>query len=212
MICSREIDDLDPYVAPNVRIGETMCAAIGIPIGFACTYRDQEYQTWLNKQGKAPARVTFHGKRLAFDIYIKIPGRAYDTSLYPPVAEIFKRIGFSWMWDIAHNEMCHFQWDANRAFRNADILAGRLPPPMPLYKGDDFDMYIEDIAKKAGTTPAKVVDALAAYVKYANTIEDKWEDDAVQKLKKDGIIGSDHPGNAPVFWGEFAVVVDKIKK
>jgi hypothetical protein len=139
MICSRSVDDLRPDVAANVKTGATMCAAIGVPVGFACTYRDQEYQTYLHKQGKAPALVTFHGARLAFDIYIKIPGREYDTNLYPPVADIFKKIGFSWMWDIAKNEMCHFQYDAGRKYKNADILAGRLPPPMPLWEDDDMD-------------------------------------------------------------------------
>lgn len=147
MICSRSVDDLRPDVAANVKTGATMCAAIGVPVGFACTYRDQEYQTYLHKQGKAPALVTFHGARLAFDIYIKVPGRAYDTSLYPPVAEIFKRIGFSWMWDIAKNEMCHFQWDAGRKYKNADILAGRLPPQMPLWEDEDM-LQGEEIYKR----------------------------------------------------------------
>lgn len=147
MICSRDVDDLRPNEAANAKTGAAMCAAIGIPIGFACTYRDQAYQTYLNKQGKAPALVTFHGARVAFDIYIKIPGRAYDTILYPPVAEIFKRIGFSWMWDIAHNEMCHFQWDAGRAYKNKDILAGRLPPPMPLWEDEDM-LQGEEIYKR----------------------------------------------------------------
>ena len=138
MIYSNKIGDLRPNEAQNLRTGMVMCAGIGVPVGISCTYRDQAYQTYLHNQGKAPALVTFHGARLAFDIYIKIECREWDTKLYPPVAEIFKRIGFSWMWDIAHNEMCHFQWDAGRRFRNADILAGRLPPPMPLWEDEDM--------------------------------------------------------------------------
>ena len=147
MISSTNIDDLAPNVAINLRSGIPICAAIGIPVGISCTYRDQEYQTYLNKQGKAPALVTFHGARRAFDIYIKIKGREWDTKLYPPIAEIFKRIGFSWMWDIARNEMCHFQWDENRKYRNADILAGRLPPPMPLWEDEDM-LKGEEIFKR----------------------------------------------------------------
>ena len=72
-------------------------------------------------------------------------------------------------------------------------------------------MYIEQIAKKAGVSEAVVVDALAEYVKYRNTKEDEWEDEAVQNMRDAGLISSDHPGNAPVFWGEFATVATRMK-
>ncbi len=76
---------------------------------------------------------------------------------------------------------------------------------------EDFDMYIEQIAKKAGVSESVVVDALAEYVKFRNTKEDEWEDQAVQDIRAAGLISSDHPGNAPVFWGEFATVAKRLK-
>jgi hypothetical protein len=146
MTYSKSLDDMDPHAAANVRAAFAMCEADGLPLGIANTLRDQEYQTKLHNEEKAPARVTFHAKGLAIDIYINIPGHAYDTSLYPRVAEHFKRVGFSWMWDIAHNEMCHFQWDNHRAVTGQMILDGILPPPMPLYQEDE-DMTSEKFAE-----------------------------------------------------------------
>jgi hypothetical protein len=134
MIRSTSIDDLRPDVAANVKVAFKMCNDIGLPLGVDNTLRDQEYQTALYKQGKAPKTVTFHAHGLAIDVHFAISGHVYDTALYPKIAVIFKQIGFSWMWDIGHNEMIHFQWDAGQKFHNADILAGRLPPLMPLYK------------------------------------------------------------------------------
>jgi hypothetical protein len=134
MIYSKSIDDMRTNEAINVRAAFKMCESIGLPLGVANTLRDQEYQTSLYLAGIAPKTVTFHAHGLAIDIYIKIKGHEYDTSLYPKVAEVFKKVGFSWMWDIAHNEMAHFQWDNHRAVTGRMIIEGNIPPEMPIYK------------------------------------------------------------------------------
>ena len=161
-IQSREIDDLRPDVAANLNIGVRQCAEAGVPIKPYATFRNQEYQTWLNQQGKAPPTVTFHGARLAFDLYIDIPGHNYESKYYiNTVAPVLKKLGFSWMWDIAHNEMAHFQWDAHRQFKNKDILAGRLPPPMPIYQEEDLmARFIENMSKKYKKPIAEIEAAL----------------------------------------------------
>jgi len=214
MISSKNIDDLMPSVAANVKIFACLMAARGYKVAFACILRDQEKQTQLHNTIGAPSLVSFHwgggkGKGLAFDIYQDEPTyekQWRDAAFWKTARELLTLIGFS----PVPGEESHSQWDDHKKYTSSMIRAGKLPGAMPLYKGDE-DMYIEEIAKKANVTTAAVVDALAAYVKHANTAEDAWEDKAVQQLRADGVIGSDHPGNAPVFWGEFAAVVGKIK-
>jgi hypothetical protein len=177
MIYSNSIDDMDTYAAPNVRIAFAMSAAGGLPLGIANTLRDQEKQTELSITEGAPKLVTFHAHGLAIDIYINIPGHYYDTSLYPRVAEHFKRVGFSWMWDIAHNEMCHFQWDNHRAITGKDILAGKLPPPMPLYKEI---LMTKDEAKAIVKEKAELSDATIQYL----ADDYRYGDELIVKLAK----------------------------
>lgn len=84
------------------------------------------------------------------------------------------------------------------------------PNYAPEEEEDDMAKIIEQIAQEANVTQEQAVAALVNYVKYANITADPWETTAVQKLKADGVISGDHAGNAPVFWGELAVVADKL--
>lgn len=212
MINSRDPDKLIPSVAKNCKALLEACAVAGFKAGLSCTYRDQEYQTYLHATVGAPRMVSFHAWGLAFDIFENLNGKtSYRKEFFDFVAPLAKKMGFTWMHDITRADKPHFQWDDGRKYTGSMVRAGKIPRAMPLYKGDEIDMYIEEIAKKANVTTAAVVDALAEYVKYANAKEDAWEVNAVQKLRQDGVITSDHPGNAPVFWGELAVVVANIK-
>lgn len=146
-----------------------------------------------------------------------VSNAAYE-SLIRLVTDICKRNGISrllWKADksligqVDKQNMTVHRWFANKACpgdylyaRHADI-ANKVNANL----GGDFDMYIEQIAKKAGVSTGVVVDSLAEYVRHRNVAEDAWEDAAVKKLRSTGIITSDHPGNAPVFWGELGVVI-----
>jgi peptidoglycan L-alanyl-D-glutamate endopeptidase CwlK len=145
MVSSTSINDLRPDVAANCKILLDECKKAGFKAGLSCTFRDQEYQTFLHKQGKAPPTVTFHGKKLAFDIYENLNGKtSYRDEFFNFVAPLAKKMGFTWMQDITGADKPHFQWDAHRQFKNADILANRLPPQMPPYK-DEITGYKETI-------------------------------------------------------------------
>jgi hypothetical protein len=177
-IQSREVDDLRPDVAACLKYGMRQCANKGVPIKPYATYRNQEYQTWLNQQGLAPATVTFHGVRLAFDLYIDIPGHNYDSVYYiNTVAPILKAIGFSWMWDIAHNEMAHFQWDEHRKYTGKMILQGNLPPMMPLPEDD--------------MTGKEIFDALNEYLKTQPCPD--WAKAELELAKAAGITDGTNP-------------------
>jgi hypothetical protein len=202
-IQSRDIDDLRPDVAADLRCGIRLCAAAGAPVKPYATYRNQEYQTWLNEEGKAPKQVTFHGARLAFDLYIDIPEHNYDSHYYINiVAPIMKKIGFSWMWDIGHNEMAHFQWDAGRTYKNKDILSGRMPPMMPIYRESDLmSQFIEDMATKYGKTTKEVETALETILKIALHTPADWENKGERILFTSGLTTSEHKANEIVTFG-----------
>jgi hypothetical protein len=133
MVNSKSIDDLLPDVAANLRVFISRMAAKGYKVALASVYRDQEYQTHLHNTIGAPALVSFHGKRLAFDIYQVAPTfekQWRDAGFWKTAREILTDIGFS----PVPGEESHSQWDDHKKYTSAMIRAGKLPPPMPLYK------------------------------------------------------------------------------
>lgn len=137
-IDSRDIDDLDPYVAANVRLFVSDMALDGFPVGISSTRRNDEDQAYKYAQGRTRpgpiitwSRVTtFHGRGLAFDIFQNIKGKEWNDPLFWAAAD--KRLaamGFSRL----SNEKCHAQWSDGGKFSGSQVRAGILPPPMPLY-------------------------------------------------------------------------------
>jgi len=152
---SREVRHLRPDVAVNCNLLLAMTKAAGFNIGLASTYRSQKRQTELHLAGVAPPVVTFHGvvidgqpAALAFDVYENLNGKtSYRDEFFAFVAPLAKKMGFTWLYDITGGDKPHFQWDAGRKYRNADILARRLPPPMPLWEDEDM-LEGEEIYKR----------------------------------------------------------------
>jgi hypothetical protein len=138
-INSTNIDDMRPSEAKNIHKLEYISNMCKFPFGASCTYRNQEEQTYLAQTQGAPKTVTFHGARLAIDVFQNVKGHAYDAAFYDFIAPIAKKMGFTWMQDITKADKPHFQNDALRTYTNKDILAGRLPPPMAEYP--DSEMY-----------------------------------------------------------------------
>lgn len=137
MISSKNIDDLMPSAAANVRVFVSMMAARGYKVAFACILRDQEKQTQLHNTIGAPRLVSFHwgggkGKGLAFDIYQDAPtfkGQWQDAEFWKTARELLTLIGFS----PVPGEESHSQWDDHKKYTSSMIRAGKLPPTMPLY-------------------------------------------------------------------------------
>ena len=138
MLNSRNINDLRPDVAANCRMLIELCRRQGLLVGINQTVRDQEFQDDAIRRGAAPVGSvpTFHavGVGLAFDIHQNIAGREWELPFFGQVAEIAKRMGFAWGGDWRNPDRPHFQWDNGGRIQYADILAGRLPPPMPPFQ------------------------------------------------------------------------------
>jgi len=157
MIIGKNIDDLMPSVAANVRVFVALMAARGYKVAFACILRDQERQTQLHNTIGAPALVSFHwgggkGNGLAFDIYQDAPTdrqQWQDSGFWKTARELLTLIGFS----PVPGEESHSQWDKYKQYTSSMIRAGKLPPPMPLYKAPAIPVIPASVLKLHSTGP-----------------------------------------------------------
>lgn len=145
MLNSRDISLLRSDVAANCYKLLELCESQGLKVLVTDTVRDKAYQEYCYKKGTAKTKTpTFHSVAagLAFDICQNIKGYEYsDTNFFKTVAVIAKEMGFTWGGDwTTFKDMPHFQWDYGGKYSGADILAGRLPPDMPLYGEVKSDM------------------------------------------------------------------------
>lgn len=157
MLDSRDINLLRRDVAANCRKLIELAALAGCKVLVTNTVRDDEYQAYLYAQGRTrPGSIitnskipTFHSVKagLAFDICQNIKGKEYnDEKFWQVVGSIGKKIGFTWGGDWKGIvDKPHFQWDEHGKYTSSMILAGKYPPPMPLYKGDDDDMTKDEV-------------------------------------------------------------------
>lgn len=157
MLNSRDIDRLRPDVAANCRIWLERCKAAGLSVLVTNTVRDREYQAYLYQQGRSrPGSIvtnsavpTFHSDKagLAFDFCKNKKGHEYDDpAFFRKAAMIAKEMGFSWGGDWrSFPDSPHIQWDNQGAWTGKMILAGNMPPEMPLWEED------EEMAKRYNT-------------------------------------------------------------
>jgi len=153
-IDSRDINDLRPDVKENVRIFIGIMADKGFPVGISSTYRNDEQQAYLYEQGRTrPGSVvtwskvtTFHGARLAFDIFQNIRGKEWnDPKFWAAADEVLDKMGFSKL----SNEKPHAQWSDRGKYSGTQVRSGVLPPPMPKYR-DEIAELVLSIQKKYG--------------------------------------------------------------
>lgn len=142
MFNSRDIELLRPDVAANCKKLIELARADGWPVLVTGTVRDKEYQEYCYYKGTSKSKVpTFHSQAagLAFDICKNVKGQEYGDSLFwDYCGALGKRMGFTWGGDWASFvDKPHFQWDENGRYGGNDILAGRYPPPMPLFEQED---------------------------------------------------------------------------
>ncbi len=58
MISSRKLEDLHPDLIPKAKDFKRICLSLGIDVIITCTYRDEECQTELYKQGRTkPGKI-----------------------------------------------------------------------------------------------------------------------------------------------------------
>lgn len=222
MLNSRDIDLLRSDVAANCRIWLERCRAAGLAVLVTSTVRDQEYQEYLYARGRTrPGSIvtngrvpTFHSDKagLAWDFCQNIRGKEYsDPAFFRAAAGLAKEMGFTWGGDWrSFPDSPHIQWDAGGKWSNAKIIAGSLPPSMPLYaaeqgadKEDDqmtaeqFDKLMQDWLEKLKSEPPS-----------------QWSQDARQWAEKTGLISGDSQGNlqyrAPVTREQLVVFLQRL--
>lgn len=137
MINSRDLKDLDPYVANLARKFIAACKKEGIDLLVTSTYRDNESQNALYAQGRtkagrivtnAKAGQSFHNYRLAFDVVPIVNGKPQwnDMRTFQKIGAIGKSVGLDWAGDWKNfKEYAHFQ--ATGGLSLAQLKAGKLP-------------------------------------------------------------------------------------
>lgn len=150
MLNSRDVNLLRPDVAANCRVWQARCRAAGLNVLITNTVRDREYQEYLYQQGRTrPGGIvtngrvpTFHSDQagLAWDFCKNVKGHEYDDpAFFRRAAEIAKEMGFSWGGDWrSFPDSPHIQWDSRGQWTGSMILAGKLPPVMPLYEKEEI--------------------------------------------------------------------------
>lgn len=185
MLNSRDISLLRSDVAANCRKWLERCKSAGLNVLITNTVRDKEYQESLYAQGRTkPGSIvtngrtpTFHADTagLAFDFCKNVKGHEYDdTAFFRKAAAMAKEMGFSWGGDWkSFPDKPHIQWDNGGEWTSSMILAGKLPPKMPLW-GDEND------------------DKEETEVRY-NTVKEcpSWAQKTIQKLIDKGLLSGD---------------------
>ena len=211
MYNSRKIEDLRPDVAANCRVFLKLCRDAGLTVGIAGTVRDEEYQLDRYEKGFSRAkRPSFHaqGVGLAFDFFQNIPGHAYDDpEFFRKCGELGEKMGFEWggRWT-SFPDRPHLQWSGRgHTFKSSDILAGRLPPPMPLYS------YEEEAEMTQEQFNIMFEHAMRAY-EAARTARpvDGWAADAWAAAGKAGVFDGTAP-QAPLTRAQAAAVLQRLK-
>lgn len=216
MLNSRDIGRLRPDVAANCRKWIERCKAAGLNVLVTQTVRDKEYQASLYAQGRTkPGSIvtnskvpTFHADNvgLAFDFCKNVKGHEYDdTAFFKKAALIAKEMGFSWGGDWkSFVDMPHIQWDNQGAWTSSMILAGKLPPEMPLWGKEEDEMTQEQFNKMFAA-------AMDAYNKELNAMQPgSYATEAWEKAKAKGVLDGSRP-RAPLTREQFAVVLDRLK-
>lgn len=142
MISSRSLDDLTPSVKAKAVALLAAAAANGIDLLVTSTYRDNEAQDALYRQGRgragaivtnAKAGESFHNYRIAFDVVPIRNGKAVwgtegaDGKIWLKVGELGESVGLQWAgrWTGKLREMAHFQDSSGLSI--ADLKAGARP-------------------------------------------------------------------------------------
>ena len=137
MINSRDLKDLDPYVAGLAKQFIAACKKQGIDLLVTSTYRDNESQNALYAQGRtkagrivtnAKAGQSFHNYRLAFDVVPIVNGKPQwnDFRTFQKIGAIGKSVGLDWGGDWKSiKDYPHFQWTGGLSL--AQLKAGKRP-------------------------------------------------------------------------------------
>ena len=202
MLNSRDVDLLRRDVAANCRIWLERCRAAGLSVLITSTVRDREYQEYLYAQGRTRPVTngkipTFHSNTagLAWDFCQNIKGQEYsDPAFFQAAADLAKEMGFSWGGDWhSFPDSPHIQWDAGGKWSSTLILAGKLPPAMPLYT----TAQAPSADKEDEQMTAEQFDTLMQgwLERLKNEPPSQWSQEARKWAEDSGLIKGDQEGN-----------------
>lgn len=216
MLNSRDINRLRPDVAANCRKWQDLCKANGLNVLVTQTVRDKEYQESLYAQGRTkPGSIVTNGKvptfhadtaGLAFDFCKNVKGHEYDDEeFFRKAAAIAKEMGFSWGGDWkSFVDMPHIQWDNHGEWTSSMILAGKLPPEMPLWGKEENEMMSEQQFYEM------FLQAMAKYTDKQNKLPiSDWAKESMDKALAAGVMDGTMP-KAPLTREQAAAIIDRI--
>ena len=138
MIASRSLDDLLPAVKKLAEAHIAACKECGVDLLIYCTYRDNEEQDRLYRQGReTPGAIvtrarggeSMHNYRVAYDCVALIGGKPQwgDSVLARKVGMLGESVGLDWSgrWAGALKETAHFQYTNGLSLKA--FQAGKLP-------------------------------------------------------------------------------------
>lgn len=162
----RNIDELLPVAQKACRLFLAECKKEGLPILITETYRSQERQNYLYKQGRSRAGniVTWtknsrHTGRMAWDICKNVKGQEYsDASFFKKCGAVAKRLGIVWGGEWKTPDMPHFEVDKNWKYEGDEveivkdtIIVGNKEYTVDMIRQDGFTFIkARDIANVLG--------------------------------------------------------------
>ena len=180
MTC-RSIDELSEVAQKACRVFLEECQRQGLKVLITETYRSQERQNELYKQGRTTSGkvVTWtkhsrHTSRRAWDICQNVKGQEYsNTTFFRKCGEIARSLGIIWGGDWSTPDMPHFEVDANWSYKEEPMTEEERK------KFDSLAVQVEKLTKKLNELNEKV---------YHYTAElPEWARPTIQKLMDKGI-------------------------
>ena len=188
MTC-RSIDELSDVAQKACRLFLVECQRQGLKVLITETYRSQERQNELYKQGRtAPGQIVTwtkhsrHTSRRAWDICQNVKGQEYsNTTFFKKCGEIARSLGIIWGGDWSTPDMPHFEVDANWSYEE---------DPMTEEERKKYNSLVEQVEKltqRVGELKEKV---------YHYTAElPEWARPTIQKLLDKGIYAGNNEGD-----------------
>ena len=188
MTC-RSIDELSQVAQKACRLFLDECQRQGLKVLITETYRSQERQNELYKQGRTmPGKIVTwtkhsrHTSRRAWDICQNVKGQEYsNTTFFRRCGEIARSLGIIWGGDWSTPDMPHFEVDANWSYEEE---------PMTEEERKKYNSLVEQVEKLT-----QRVDELKEKVYHYTAELPEWARPTIQKLLDKGIYAGNNEGD-----------------
>ena len=185
----RSIDELSKVAQKACRLFLEECQRQGLKVLITETYRSQERQNELYKQGRTASgkvvtwtKYSRHTSRRAWDICQNVKGQEYsNTTFFRRCGEIARSLGIIWGGDWSTPDMPHFEVDANWSYEE---------DPMTEEERKKYNSLVEQVEKLT-----QRVDELKEKVYHYTAELPEWARPTIQKLLDKGIYAGNNEGD-----------------